>query len=72
MVMGSPLAFRHRANAAPAVWIKWGRIGTNGQELVEEFASEDETGQAEEGGIGICEFAERPLRGTTTVLSLFP
>jgi hypothetical protein len=76
MVMGSPLAFRHRANAAPAVWIKfdcdcgygtvtardlfgtvrlvhhWGRIGTNGQELVEEFASEDETGQAEEGVSG--------------------
>jgi predicted DNA-binding WGR domain protein len=24
----------------------WGRIGTNGRELVEEFASEIETGQA--------------------------
>ena len=24
----------------------WGRIGTNGQELVEEFAGEDEAGQA--------------------------
>jgi predicted DNA-binding WGR domain protein len=24
----------------------WGRIGTNGQELVEVFASEDEAGQA--------------------------
>jgi predicted DNA-binding WGR domain protein len=25
---------------------KWGRIGTNGQELVEAFASEIEAGQA--------------------------
>jgi predicted DNA-binding WGR domain protein len=24
----------------------WGRIGTNGRELVEEFAGEDEVGQA--------------------------
>jgi predicted DNA-binding WGR domain protein len=24
----------------------WGRIGTNGQELVEEFANEDEAGRA--------------------------
>ena len=30
------------------IWLvrNWGRIGTNGQELVEVFASEDEAGQA--------------------------
>jgi predicted DNA-binding WGR domain protein len=47
----------------------WGRTGTNGQELVEVFASEDEAGQALKAvawtqrrrGIGIGDVAELSL-----------